>query len=276
MAQRAALLDLVFGDLYGERRLVAEGLVPAELVLGHPAFLRPCVGMHAQDGHRMFLTAVDVARDGHGEFRALGDRIQAPSGLGYAMVNRTILSRVLPTLHRELGSRAPGRFLPVHPGRGGQGRPGRDRRAPGGHPHARPAERDLLRARLSGLLPRLPPGRGPRPGGDQQPGVAPVPGGLRSGGRGHPRVDDQWCDPVELRADSLLGVPGLLEVARRGRVTVVNPLGSGVVEDPALTGLLESLAPVRCWARSWPSGAPRPGGVGSAEGLRRVLGGLST
>ena len=58
------------------------------------------------------------------------------------------------------------------------------------------------------------------------------------------RVDDQWCDPVELRADSLLGVPGLLEVARRGRVTVVNPLGSGVIEDPALTGLLGALAPV--------------------------------
>ena len=72
---------------------------------------------------------------------------------------------------------------------------------------------------------------------------------LRSLGRLDPvdvvirRVDDQWCDPVELRADSLLGVPGLLEVARRGRVTVVNPLGSGVIEDPALTSLLDALAP---------------------------------
>jgi uncharacterized alpha-E superfamily protein len=58
------------------------------------------------------------------------------------------------------------------------------------------------------------------------------------------RVDDQWCDPVELKADSLLGVPGLVEVARRGRVTVVNPLGAGVIENPALTGLLARLAPV--------------------------------
>ena len=75
------------------------------------------------------------------------------------------------------------------------------------------------------------------------------------------RVDDQWCDPVELRADSLLGVPGLLEVARRGRVTVVNPLGSGVIEDPALTGLLGSAGARSCSARSSPSAAPRPGGA---------------
>ena len=57
------------------------------------------------------------------------------------------------------------------------------------------------------------------------------------------RIDDQWCDPVELRADSLLGVPGLLEVARRGRVAVINPVGTGILEDPALAGTLETLAP---------------------------------
>ena len=68
------------------------------------------------------------------------------------------------------------------------------------------------------------------------------------------RVDDQWCDPVELRADSLLGVPGLLEVARRGRVTVVNPLGSGVIEDPALTGLLGTLAPIAARRGARPPG----------------------
>ena len=88
------------------------------------------------------------------------------------------------------------------------------------------------------------------------------------------RVDDEWCDPVELRADSLLGVPGLLEVIRRGRVAVVNPLGAGVVEDPALTGLLGHLAPVVLGEElalrgpeSWWCGHPR--------GLDHVLANLS-
>jgi uncharacterized alpha-E superfamily protein len=84
------------------------------------------------------------------------------------------------------------------------------------------------------------------------------------------RVDDQWCDPVELRADSLLGVPGLLEVARRGRVTVVNPLGSGVAEDPALTGLLGSLAPVLLGEELALRG-PETWWCGQAAGLSHVL-----
>ena len=244
VAQRVALLDLVFADIYGDRRLVAEGLVPAELVLGHPAFLRPCVGVSAQDDHRLFLTAVDVARDGHGEFRALGDRIQAPSGLGYAMVNRTILSRVLPTLHRELGvERLAGFFRSI--------RAGVARAAPDGTDEPRVviltpgplSETYFEHAYLASYLGySLVEGRdlvvtNNRVWLRSLAGLDPVDVVIR-------RVDDQWCDPVELRADSLLGVPGLLEVARRGRVTVVNPLGSGVVEDPALTGLLGALAPV--------------------------------
>ncbi len=244
VAQRVALLNLIFADIYAERRLVAEGRIPAELVLGHPAFLRACVGTAAPGGRRLFLTAVDVVRDASGAFRAVGDRAQAPSGLGYALVNRTILSRVLPNLHRESGvERLAGFFRCI--------RAGMSAVAPDGVDEPRVviltpgplSETYFEHAYLASYL-----------------GYALVEGRdlvvnnnrawLRSLGGFDPvdviirRVDDQWCDPVELRADSLLGVPGLLEVARRGRVTVVNPLGSGVMEDPALSGLLESLAPV--------------------------------
>ena len=90
------------------------------------------------------------------------------------------------------------------------------------------------------------------------------------------RVDDQWCDPVELRADSLLGVPGLLEVVRRGRVAVVNPLGYGGARGPGPDRPARRAWLRCCWARSWPSAAPRPGGAASADGLRRVLAGLAT
>jgi uncharacterized circularly permuted ATP-grasp superfamily protein/uncharacterized alpha-E superfamily protein len=244
VAQRVALLNLIFADIYGERRLVAEGRIPAELVLGHPAFLRACVGAADPRGRRLFLTAVDVVRDGDGAFRAVGDRAQAPSGLGYALVNRTILSRVLPNLHRESGvERLAGFFRSI--------RAGMSSMAPDGVDEPRVviltpgplSETYFEHAYLASYLGyALVEGRDLVVNNNRVwlrslAGFDPVDVIVR-------RVDDQWCDPVELRADSLLGVPGLLEVARRGRVTVANPLGSGVMEDPALSGLLGSLAPV--------------------------------
>ncbi len=243
VAQRVALLDLLYADIYGERRLLLGGLVPAELVLGHPSFLRPCVGMGVPEDRRLLVAAVDVARDRHGELRALGDRVQAPSGLGYALVNRTVLSRVLPALHRELGvERLAGFFRSIRAAVAAAAPDGTDEPrvvilTPGPlsetyFEHAYLASylgyplvegRDLEVANNRVWLRSL--------GGTEAVDVV-----IR-------RVDDRWCDPVELRADSLLGVPGLLEVARRGRVAIVNPLGSGIVENPALLGRLEALAP---------------------------------
>ncbi len=196
-------------------------------------------------------------------------------GSGYALVNRTILSRVLPTLHRESGvERLAGFFRSIRAGVAAAAPEGVDEPrvvilTPGPL-----SETYFEHAYLASYL-----------------GYALVEGRdlvvdnnrvwLRSLGGLDPvdvvirRVDDQWCDPVELRADSLLGVPGLLEVARRGRVTVVNPLGSGVIEDPALTGLLDDAGPgparrgprppgprdlvVRTTSRAQPrAGPPRP------------------
>ncbi len=244
VAQRVRVLDLIFADLYGERRLVAGGHIPAELVLGHPAFLRGCVGIGSPEPRRMFLTAVDVVRAATGEFRAIGDRAQAPSGLGYTLVNRTILSRVLPNLHRESGvERLAGFFRSI--------RAGVATAAPEGVDEPRVviltpgplSETYFEHAYLASYLGyALVEGRDLVVNNNRVwlrtlAGFDPVDVVIR-------RVDDQWCDPVELRADSLLGVPGLLEVARRGRVTVLNPLGTGVIEDPALTGLLGALTPV--------------------------------
>jgi uncharacterized circularly permuted ATP-grasp superfamily protein/uncharacterized alpha-E superfamily protein len=243
VAQRVALLDMVLADIYGERRLIAEGHIPAQMVLGNPAFLRACADMPAPGGHRLFLTAVDVVRDDQGRFRAVGDRAEAPSGLGYALVNRTILSRVLPNLHRESGvERLAGFFRSIRGGVASVAPDGVDEPrvvilTPGPlsetyFEHAYLASylgyalvegRDLVvnnnRVWLRSLA-----------------GFDPVDVVIR-------RVDGTWCDPVELRPNSLLGVPGLLEVARRGRVTVINPVGTGAIEHPGLTGLLDRLAP---------------------------------
>jgi uncharacterized circularly permuted ATP-grasp superfamily protein/uncharacterized alpha-E superfamily protein len=242
VAQRAALLDLVNADLYGERTLVARGVVPAEVVLGHPAFLRPCVDPARPDSHRLFITAIDVVRQAGG-FRAVADRAQAPSGLGYALVNRSALSRVFPALHRASGvERQAGFFRAIRAG------------------IARAVPEDVDEPRVVILTPGplsetyfehaylasylgypLVEGRdlvvqNNRVWLRSLAGLDPVDVVIR-------RVDDVWCDPVELRADSLLGVPGLLEVVRRGRVAVLNPLGSGILENPALDGLLGDVAP---------------------------------
>lgn len=244
VAQRVALLDLVLTDLYGDQSLLGAGRIPAELVLGHPAFLRPCAGVGRPGGHGLFLTAVDVVRDGHGEFRAIGDHVQAPSGLGYALVNRTILSRVLPNLHGDSDvEHLAGFFRSIRAEVVASAPEGVDSPrvvilTPGPlsetyFEHAYLASylgyslvegRDLVVANNRLWLRTL-------------GGLDPVDVVIR-------RVDDDWCDPVELRPNSLIGVPGLLEVARRGRVTVVNPIGCGVVEDPALAGLLDTLAPI--------------------------------
>ena len=241
-----SLLDLVVADVYGDRRLVAERAdLPAELVLGHPGFLRACVGMDSPAAHADCSwppsTWYGTDRAGSGPS---GDRAQAPSGLGYALVNRSILSRVLPNLHRESGvERLAGFFRSIRAGVAAAAPEGVDEPrvvilTPGPlsatyFEHAYLASylgyalvegRDLVVNNNRVWLRTL-------------AGFDPVDVVIR-------RVDDEWCDPVELRADSLLGVPGLMEVDRRGRVAVVNPLGAGVVENPALTGSSTSLAPV--------------------------------
>jgi len=273
VAQRALLLDLVNADLYGDRSLVARGLVPAEVVLGHPAFLRPCAGIPSPGVHHLFLTAVDVVRESDGGFRAVADRAQAPSGLGYALVNRSALSRVLPALHRASGvERQAGFFRAI--------RAGVARAAPEGSDEPRVviltpgplSETYFEHAYLASYLGYpLVEGRdlvvqNNRVWLRSLSGLDPVDVVIR-------RVDDRWCDPVELRADSLLGVPGLLEVARRGRVAVLNPLGSGILESPALAALLADVAPALL-GEDLALGGPQSWWCGRPDGLSHVLAGF--
>jgi uncharacterized circularly permuted ATP-grasp superfamily protein len=102
IAQRARLLNAVLADLYGPQRLIAEGLLPAELVFGHNNFLWPCQGINPPEGAFLHLYAVDLARTPDGRWWVTADRTQAPSGAGYALENRTIVSRAFPELYRDL------------------------------------------------------------------------------------------------------------------------------------------------------------------------------
>jgi uncharacterized circularly permuted ATP-grasp superfamily protein/uncharacterized alpha-E superfamily protein len=241
IAQRARLLNAVLADLYGPQRLISEGLLPAELVFGHNNFLWPCQHIAPPEEIFLHLYAVDLARTPDGRWWVTADRTQAPSGAGYALENRTIVSRAFPELYRDLKVQHLAGFF-------------------------RTLQETLTRQAPcdddAPLVVLLTPGRFNESyfehlylarqlgyplveGGDLTVRDATVYlktlSGLRRVHAIMRRLDDDFCDPLELRTDSALGVPGLLEAVRQGRVLVANALGSGVLESPGLLGFLPKI-----------------------------------
>ena len=248
LAQRAELLNAILVDLYGEQRLLAEGIVPPAVVLGHAGFTRVVARPTAIDPRPLVLCATDLGRDADGRWRVLGDRSQAPSGIGYAMENRRVISRVLPELYREAGLH---RMEPyfwalrsalLQSAQGDLADPRVVVLSPGTHSETAYDQAFVATAlgfplvQGSDLVVRdgwvwmRAPGRS-FSGGSASGRLERVDVILR-------RVDAAYSDPLELRGDSQLGVAGLVEAVRRGRVRVVNGLGAGVLENPALLAYL--------------------------------------
>jgi len=234
LAQRAELLGRILVDLYTDQRLLSDGLVPPLAVFGHEEYLRPLVGTAVPSAHQLVLAGADLGRDAAGTWRVLADRAQAPSGAGYAMANRRVTSRALPDLyHGAHLSRLTPFFHQLRMALvDAAPRSNEDARvvvlSPGTH-----SETAFDQAFLASLL-----GFPLVEGSDLTVTKGRV--WLQSMGRPEPvdvilrRVDATWSDPLELRAGSRLGVTGLVDCVRRGTVTVVNSLGSGIVENPAL------------------------------------------
>jgi uncharacterized circularly permuted ATP-grasp superfamily protein/uncharacterized alpha-E superfamily protein len=237
VCQRASLLNALLADLYGPQQLLAGGLVPAELPFGHPNFLWPCHGITPTGGNWLQVYAVDMSRSADGRWWALADRTQAPSGPGYALENRQIVTRVFPDLLNELGVRSLGGFFLAL--RDNLLRNAPDAEAPlavvltPGMFNETYFEHAYL-ARQLGLP--LVEGHDLTVRGDTV--FLKTLGGLRRVHAILRRLDDDFCDPVELRADSALGVPGLLAAVRGGTVVVANALGSGVLESAAWMGFM--------------------------------------
>jgi len=243
LVQRAELLNLILTDLYGPREILRRGLLPPALVFGHGGFLRACQDIRLPSAHQLPLYAADLVRDRAGQTWVLADRTQAPSGIGYALENRRVTARVLPSLYRDAQVHRQEPFLRALRGNlmaaappGARSDPALALLTPGTRNETY-FEQALLAEKLglqlvegSDLLMR-----GGRLRLRALGGLTPIDVLWR-------RVDDAWCDPLELRADSFLGVPGLVEAARRRQVSVVNPLGSGVLENPALGAYLPALA----------------------------------
>ncbi len=246
--QRAELLQLMLADLYGPQRLLHEGLLPPSLVLRHPGWLRQMIGSRPAAGQRLFIVAFDLARGPDGRWWQVAQRTQGPSGLGYVLHNRLVIAAQFPEAFRSLSvqriASSYRRLLDT----------------------LEDAARELSRAGGDGSTPRivlLTPGpysetyfehaylarylgvplveggdlsvRGERLYLKTVEGLEPVHGVLR-------RLDDDWCDPLELRPDSALGVPGLLQAARAGSVVVANAFGSACLESPAIQGFMPAIS----------------------------------
>ncbi len=242
--QRARLLQAVLDDSYGPQRMLHEGLLPPALVLRHPGYLRPLKGVRPPAGQRLYSVAFDIARDADGQWWVMAQRLQGPSGLGYVMHNRLVISRQFPEAFREMGVQhlASGYRLLLDT------LEARSRELAGGQTprvvlltpglYSETYFEHAYLARYLGL-PLVEGGdltvRGESLYMKTVDGLQPVHGVLR-------RLDDDFCDPLELRPDSALGVPGLLQVARAGRVVLANALGGAWLESPAVMGFLPGMA----------------------------------
>ena len=244
VAQRARLLNEVLADVYGGQRLLRDALLPAALVLGHPGYLRGLRGVAPPGGVYLHLMAFDLVRGEDGGWWVMAQRTQAPSGLGYVMQNRLIVSRLFPEAYRAMSVQhlASGyrRLIDTlqslaEPCAGGAA-PRLALWTPG--PYNETYFEHAYLARYLGL-PLVEGGdlivRDERLYLKTVQGLEPLHGLLR-------RLDDDFCDPLELRADSTLGVPGLLQAVRAGHVVMANALGTGFLESPAIHGFLPALS----------------------------------
>ncbi len=241
LIQRSRLLDTVLTDLYGPRRLLTDGVLPPELLFSHPGYVRAAHGIEVPGRHQLFMHGCDLSRLPDGEFQVNADWTQAPSGAGYALADRRVVAHALPDLYETIGPRPTTPFA------------------------------QALRLALIDAAPDV----------AQDPVVVVLSPGIYSETAfdqaylatllGFPlvesadlvvrdgkvwmrslgtlkrvdvvlrRVDADYMDPLDLRADSLLGVVGLVEAQHRGTVTVVNTLGSGILESAGLLRFLPQL-----------------------------------
>jgi uncharacterized circularly permuted ATP-grasp superfamily protein/uncharacterized alpha-E superfamily protein len=240
LVQRARLLNRLLVDLYGPQRVLADRVLPPSVVFSNRQFLRPCVGTKVKNDVHLHFTAFDVARSPDGRWWILSDRSEAPSGAGFALENRVVTSRCLPELFASQNVRRHAGFF-------------RDFNE---HFRALPNRDNPLAVYLSrgpvkttyfehAFLARY-LGYNVVEGSDLTvrddrvflktvEGLLPVDLILRT-------IRGEMCDPLELRTDSLIGVPGLLQATRAGNVTMANALGSGLVESHAFLSFMPGIS----------------------------------
>lgn len=242
LEQRSRVFDEVLTDIYGPRRTLGSGLIAPEAVFGNRGYVRAAHGITVPGRHQLFLHACDISRWSDGRFRALADWTQAPAGAGYALADRRVVSTAVPESFEHANPRPltpfarAMRLMLIESAPTDDDEPVVVVLSPGVH-----SETAFDQAYLASTLgfPLV-----------ESADLVVRDGALWMRSLGTlkrvdvvlRRVDAEFSDPLDLRPDSRLGVVGLVEVLRRGAVTVVNTLGSGLLENPALAGFLPALS----------------------------------
>ena len=238
LAQRASLLNIILGDVYGRQTLLQSSRMHPYLLYANPSFLRPCHGLLPPRAKHIHIYAADIARAPDGNWWVLGDRVEAASGLGYALENRMLMSRIFPKVLWEADARSLQPFINAFTSHIEAMAP-RNSSSPNvalltaGPNNETYFEQSFLARNLGYTLAE---------GADLTVrnnrlymktigGVQRVDVLLR-------RIDSSWTDPLELRNESLIGIPGLVNAVRQGNVTIANALGSGFVETTAMLAFL--------------------------------------
>ena len=241
IVQRVTLLNTVLADFYGPQRLLHERRIPAALLLANPHFLRPCHGIEPRGGVFLHSYAADMARSPDGHWWVTSDRTQAPSGLGYTLENRLVSARSLSNVFSTCRIRQLARFFDtkrdalLNLAASQQPNPRIVLLTSGPH-----SETYFEHSFLAGHW-GFPLVEGADLAVRDNRVYLKTLGGLEPVDMILRRLDDTFCDPLELRGDSLLGVPGLVQAARSGSVTIDNALGSGVLEAPGYMAFLPGI-----------------------------------
>jgi uncharacterized circularly permuted ATP-grasp superfamily protein len=241
LKQRLAALNLFLDDVYGRKLILEQRVVPPEIVLSSPQYLREIEGLPVPHGIHCHIAGIDLVRDDKGDFYVLEDNLRTPSGVSYVLANRHVMKRVLPDLFAG---------YPVRPVEG--------------YVH------ELLR-HLRWLAPEgvddptvvlLTPGINNAAYYEhlylaKQMGIELVEGtdlvvdqdyvfmrttrGLKPVHVIYRRLDDEWLDPIFGRQESVVGVAGLVNAYRAGNVAIANALGNGVADDKAVYALVPKI-----------------------------------
>ncbi len=240
VVQRAELLERVLADIYGKAGLIADGALPAAAVSGSTDFLAAMSGVKPPGGRWLRLYAVDIGRGPDGGWWVLGDRAQAPSGCGYALENRLVVSQAFPDLYAQLNVE---RLAPFFRALGGGLKSAGERAEPrigimSPGPMSLTYSEQAYLARYLGFLLVEGDDLVMREGRIFVRTIA----GLKRCDVIWRHVDADWCDPLELNSSSRIGVPGLLEAIRQGGVAVENMPGAGLIESRAMLAFLPALS----------------------------------
>lgn len=239
LTQRAELLEAIVADIYGNNTLVQEGLLPPELIAQNSEFLRPLVGIRPVSGHYLHFCAFELGRGPDGSWWVLGDRTQAPSGAGFALENRVATTRALSEIYASLNiNRLAGFFRGFRDalfnqaqrdgGRVGILTPGQLNETYFEHAYI---------ARYLGLMLLEGEDLVVEDGKVMVRTVA----GLKPVSVLWRRLDASFADPLELRYDSHIGTPGMVEALRAGSISMINALGTGIMETRALAAFMPRL-----------------------------------